>query len=372
MNPQQMLIEIAPLLSRSHDLPIYQQITMHIRKRIEQGELVPGQLLPPLAELAQLLAVGQMTVRKALEELASQNLVQTRHGSGTRVANPHAPQHQTSSTTQPIHIVFAQEDDGYPFLPLIKQHFKNALRKFDQTIDDRAFEFTSLSIKEDDETRIASRIDLSKVRGIVFNSPLNMTLLSMCIRRGLPYVLLFNELADGNSPCVMKDYGPGLNAALSQLADQRRKRVVLLTPDAQRFATGRLSEMFCSLLDAHGFANDEESVITAGYHQQQGFEVTEQLLQSDRKPDAIVYSSDYQALGGLHAAEKAGVHIPTDLAIIGMGNLLDADDWPQRVSTLDMHMDMFCSHAIKALLANTSQPLLRFAVKSTYLPGQTT
>jgi len=113
-------------------------------------------------------------------------------------------------------------------------------------------------------------------------------------------------------------------------------------------------------------------MITAGYHQQQGFEVTEQLLQSDRKPDAIVYSSDYQALGGLHAAEKAGVHIPTDLAIIGMGNLLDADDWPQRVSTLDMHMDMFCSHAIKALLANTSQPLLRFAVKSTYLPGQTT
>ncbi|MBN4060965.1 GntR family transcriptional regulator [bacterium AH-315-I18] len=79
MDIQQTLAEIAPLLKRGSKVPLYQQI----RLRVEHGELVAGQSLPTLTQLAGLLHVGQMTVRHTLEELVSQNMRITRQGSGT-------------------------------------------------------------------------------------------------------------------------------------------------------------------------------------------------------------------------------------------------------------------------------------------------
>ncbi|MCC6579977.1 MAG: GntR family transcriptional regulator [Phycisphaeraceae bacterium] len=371
MDIQQTLADIAPTLSRDGDQPMYRQIAAAIAQRVAQGELVPGQLLPPLAELAKLLGVGQMTIRKAMEELAARRLVVTRQGSGTRIADEHQPRRAALAGTPPIHIVCDDTADGYPFLVPVTRHLREVIARHDGKQDDHACRHVSLPVKEDDPAVVASLIDLSHTRGIVFNSPLNMTLLSMCIRRGVPYVLLFNELSDGNSPCVVIDYGNGLNEAMSHCRDARRRRVVLMTPDAQRFATGRLTELFLALLDAYGFPHGAQTVIEAGYHQQQAYRKTRDLLRGKRRPDAILFSSDYQALGGLLAAKELNVRVPDDLAVIGMGNVLEPADWPHRVSTIDLHLDRFCQLAFAALLPDTARVQRRQVVKSSFQPGQT-
>jgi len=55
--------------------PLYQQIKGLLLKSLQEGEWKPGELIPSETELAARYGVSQGTVRKAIDELAAENLV---------------------------------------------------------------------------------------------------------------------------------------------------------------------------------------------------------------------------------------------------------------------------------------------------------
>jgi GntR family transcriptional regulator len=69
--------------------PLYQQIKALITQSLQSGEWKPGELIPSEVELASRFKVSQGTVRKAIDELALENLVVRRQGKGTFVATHH-------------------------------------------------------------------------------------------------------------------------------------------------------------------------------------------------------------------------------------------------------------------------------------------
>jgi GntR family transcriptional regulator len=69
--------------------PLYQQIKALITQSLQSGEWKPGELIPSEIELAGRFKVSQGTVRKAIDELAAENLVVRRQGKGTFVATHH-------------------------------------------------------------------------------------------------------------------------------------------------------------------------------------------------------------------------------------------------------------------------------------------
>ncbi len=71
--------------------PLYQQIKGLILQSLQAGEWRPGEAIPSEMELAARFRVSQGTVRKAIDELAADNLVVRRQGKGTFVAT-HAEQ----------------------------------------------------------------------------------------------------------------------------------------------------------------------------------------------------------------------------------------------------------------------------------------
>jgi GntR family transcriptional regulator len=74
--------------------PLYQQIKGLILHSLQAGEWRPGELIPSEMELAARFKVSQGTVRKAIDELAAENLVMRRQGKGTFVATHAAQQVQ--------------------------------------------------------------------------------------------------------------------------------------------------------------------------------------------------------------------------------------------------------------------------------------
>ena len=72
--------------------PLYQQIKALILQSLQAGEWKPGEPIPSEMELAVRFRVSQGTVRKAIDELAAENLVIRRQGKGTFVAT-HAEHH---------------------------------------------------------------------------------------------------------------------------------------------------------------------------------------------------------------------------------------------------------------------------------------
>ena len=71
--------------------PLYQQIKGLLLQSLQSGEWKPGESIPSEMDLAARFRVSQGTVRKAIDELASENLLVRRQGKGTFVAT-HAEQ----------------------------------------------------------------------------------------------------------------------------------------------------------------------------------------------------------------------------------------------------------------------------------------
>ena len=72
--------------------PLYQQIKTLILQSLQAGEWKPSAAIPSEMDLAARFKVSQGTVRKAVDELAAENLLVRRQGKGTFVAT-HAEQH---------------------------------------------------------------------------------------------------------------------------------------------------------------------------------------------------------------------------------------------------------------------------------------
>tara|TARA_R110001599_G_scaffold64023_3_gene178463 strand:- start:32620 stop:33408 length:789 start_codon:yes stop_codon:yes gene_type:complete len=69
--------------------PLYQQIKKLIVQSLQAGEWRSGESIPSEIELANRFKVSQGTVRKAIDELAAENLLIRKQGKGTFVATHH-------------------------------------------------------------------------------------------------------------------------------------------------------------------------------------------------------------------------------------------------------------------------------------------
>lgn len=74
--------------------PLYKQIKKLLLQDLDRGAWKPGELIPSEFELAARFQVSQGTVRKAIDELAAENLLLRRQGKGTFVATHHEPKAQ--------------------------------------------------------------------------------------------------------------------------------------------------------------------------------------------------------------------------------------------------------------------------------------
>jgi GntR family transcriptional regulator len=74
--------------------PLYEQIKILLTQSLVAGEWKPGEAIPSEMELASRFNVSQGTVRKAIDELASDHILMRRQGKGTFVASHNEPSYR--------------------------------------------------------------------------------------------------------------------------------------------------------------------------------------------------------------------------------------------------------------------------------------
>jgi len=77
--------------------PRYAQLRRRLEEGIGTGVLPPNSSLPPERELAEITDLSRVTVRKAIQELVREGLVEQRQGSGTFIREPVARMEQSLS-----------------------------------------------------------------------------------------------------------------------------------------------------------------------------------------------------------------------------------------------------------------------------------
>ncbi|MEH7331153.1 GntR family transcriptional regulator [Neobacillus drentensis] len=74
------------MINKNSPIPLYYQLEEHIKELIENGELMPGDALPPEREYAEKYQISRMTVRQAFTQLVNEGYLNRLQGKGTFVA----------------------------------------------------------------------------------------------------------------------------------------------------------------------------------------------------------------------------------------------------------------------------------------------
>lgn len=90
------------MVDKKSPLPIYFQLEEEIKKRIENKELVPGDMIPSEREYAEQHEISRMTVRQAINDLVNEGYLYRKKGTGTFVARKKVEQslHRVTSFTE--------------------------------------------------------------------------------------------------------------------------------------------------------------------------------------------------------------------------------------------------------------------------------
>ncbi len=73
-------------VDRSHSVALHEQVAAEIRRAIADGEIGPGERIPPARDLAAIIGVNSNTVFRALRVLRDEGLLEFRRGRGVTVA----------------------------------------------------------------------------------------------------------------------------------------------------------------------------------------------------------------------------------------------------------------------------------------------
>jgi LacI family transcriptional regulator len=114
-------------------------------------------------------------------------------------------------------------------------------------------------------------------------------------------------------------------------------------------AIGRL-EGYRKALGRHGLACSGALVIAGECEDSGGHKAMCQLLSRKERPDGVFCFNDPVAAGALKAILNAGLRIPEDIAVIGVGNVHYSDQLRVPLSTVDQSSALVGRIAAELLL----------------------
>jgi GntR family transcriptional regulator len=94
------------LLRKKHDQPLYKQLYIILRSKIQSGELKVNDLVPAESELMSSYGVSRITVRAALDQLVADGFIDRHRGRGSfvKAVNPPTRSCLTSFTDQMLNL----------------------------------------------------------------------------------------------------------------------------------------------------------------------------------------------------------------------------------------------------------------------------
>ena len=291
------------------------QIRTRIAFLIADGELAPGDRLPPVRDLARHLGVNVNTVRSAYTKLDADGLVRTRHGVGTVVLAAGVESPHTGALSLGVNTVAVLIGGLNPF-------YLSLLRG----IEDVAAEQGTLVLVTDtrDSPTLAEamlrRLIARGVDGIVAVSVGGIATGQEPDREngGRVPPIVYVDQPDRTGHVLLFDaHGAGY-AATRHLREHGYEKIGIVTaplswPNVREVYEGYVQ----AVEEADGRLSPALVVEVGEFTVDAGRAGLERLLELPDPPSAVFAAGETLALGVLQEARSRGIDVPADLAITG-------------------------------------------------------
>ena len=219
------------------------------------------------------------------------------------------------------------------------EFFAQVIRGLDHTAQEHGYHLlVSSSHGLEDEIRTMMDALRGRVDGLVVMWPHEHASFLDASTTDAPLLLLnaSDELA--GVPALGVDNRGGAFEAVAHLADHGHERIATFTgPLTNVEARQRLSGYRDAVRDL-GLAHDDGLELTGDFRRETGEALVDDLLDVSPRPTALFAANDAMAIGALRALDRAGVAVPSDLAVVGFDDIPTAEYVSPALSTVRVPM----------------------------------
>lgn len=303
-------------LDTSNYLPKYIQVKKLIEKSVEEAMISSGDRMPSESKLTEKYNVSRHTVRKALDMLEREGVIEKKQGIGTFYRG-------MSSRSGNI---------GFISISLYDYIFADILSGADDILHQKGYQIILGNSQDnlDRERTILEQFLEKDIDGLIIEpaksalSHSNLTLLQDLLEREIPIVTLDSKYSDKHFNSVVVNDQLGGSIAANHLIKLGHKRIAIIYKNIHNPALERL----------HGYkqALNKESIpiqkeLIRAYHNSE-FEkhdlfekeirsICRNLINLKRPPTAIFCFNDQIAVLVKEILSEQGVGVPEDISLIG-------------------------------------------------------
>ncbi len=137
----------------------------------------------------------------------------------------------------------------------------------------------------------------------------------------LPMVCISSSIK--GKTCISTENHAGIRAVMQHLiyVHGYRRLAFIKGPDGNADAEERFAA-YVETLTLHGLSYDPELVVSGNFNHDGGEAGIHELLEQRRlQIDAVIAANDFAALGACKALQQRGLHVPTDVAVVGFDDI---------------------------------------------------
>ncbi|MCU1537949.1 MAG: transcriptional regulator, LacI family, partial [Humibacillus sp.] len=257
--------------------------------------------------------------------------------------------------TRVIGMVVPRVDN--PFFPSVVQAAEERLRSMHYAL--------LLCTSEDDPEFEAETVEMlisRQVEGLLV-SPCSTDVSGPTIdaaARRVPLVQIDRSVREPRWDYVGVDDDAGIRDVVRHVVERGARRIAYVGGSLDSWSGQTRADAFAAAARELGL--DEVSVHHGSFDETWGNRAGDELLRSDRRPDAIVTANDLIALGVLQAARRAGVDVPSQLLVTGYDDIRFARLSVPPLTTVRQPLEDLTHEAIDLLMArieDRQRPLTR-------------
>jgi len=309
--------------------------------------------------LAETFNVSEITIRRDLQELAHEGLIQRQHGG---VSVPKVP----TASLRHVGILLAHRHGKFSH-PFFNEVLEGADRKLQSLGYHPAFVKTSVEV--DSVQAIKDLIESHPIEGLLVLGELKDEQLSK-LREHIPHIVSTAATGDG----ILFDGQSGVEQMMTHLIEMNYKRIAFIASNGPSGLVDSRLKGYISSLTQHKLAHDPDLI----FEMDQAVELfpykisrqgAEKLMNLTPPPEVIMCSSDMIALGVMQWLQEHGYCIPEDVAVTGFDDIPESVRTFPPLTTVHVHKQLMGKLAAELLhrrIENPSDPPIKI-MTPTYL-----
>ena len=299
------------------DKYLYEIIHTTLKSEITEGTYEYGALLPSENQLCQRFHVERTTVRKALELLVKDGLVEKFPGVGSRVIYNNQEMEETRFVNLGDAIAFFILENKTEHKKITEPYYTDLFYFLERECTLRGIQLIYCAVNENSD--IKEILSKHHFMAAVFVTRMPQELIEQAKSFHIP-LLAVNDSHAG-IPCVQHDYVSGSYQAMKYLCQMGHEQIAVITgPEGYMGNEEKLTGCYRAIhqLNVH---IREEWFAQGDWTFNGGYQAAQALLSGERHPTAIFAFNDIMAIGAIHAIRDARLMMPDDVSVVGFDNM---------------------------------------------------